>query len=100
MSLRIGLGIVALLLVSISGIWTSVLLASIVDDVNRVRPADQRFTPFGWWIGKYIEVLAAYRKSVPGGRKHVQLWLVTALGIIAVLSAGLCFGIFPGTELR
>jgi hypothetical protein len=100
MSLRIGLGIAAALLVPVSGIWTTLLMTSIVDEVNRLRPPDKRFTPYGWWFGKYVDVLAAYRKSVPGGRKHVQFRWVTALGIVALLVAAACFGILPGTELH
>ena len=97
MSARMIIGATALVVVSASGLWSSVIWASMVDDVNRTRPPAQQFQPVFWTIGNRSEVLAAYRAAVPTGRKHRRLAAVGALMCAAMVAVAVCIGLIPGT---
>ena len=98
MTPRLIIGAIALAVVSLSGMWSSIIWLSMVDDVNRTRPAAQQFQPVFWTMSNRGELLAAYRKAVPRGRKHLKLLAVALLmgvGLIAVLA---CIGVGSGTD--
>ncbi len=68
-----------------SGLWSTVILWRMVDDVNVSLPEAERFSPYGWYALKYARLLREYRRLYPTGKgiEHLRL-----LWLVAVLSAG------------
>jgi hypothetical protein len=95
MSARIIVGAMALVVVSVAGVWSTVIWASMVDDVNRTRLPAQRFHPMFWTIVNRSELLAAYRASVPMGRKHRRLAAVGLVMCAAFVVLAGCIGLIP-----
>ena len=68
------------------GIAATVAWSALVDAVNAKLPAEDRFEPLGWWIGKSLRLVSAYRRLYPGGtlvRRHGVL----VLGGVACVTA-------------
>jgi hypothetical protein len=90
MSWRIlGLLVVAVVF-ALVGLSSTVVLTSMVDDVNRRRAREEWISPFGWYPGKLQRVVKAYRDAYPGGRRHVRLFLLMLVGGMAFVLGAAC----------
>ena len=68
---------------------------AIVDAVNAKLPQQERFDPFGWWLGKTLRLHTEYRRLYPSGgllRRQGKLVLAMA-GCLLLVMALLGFGL-------
>jgi hypothetical protein len=94
MSWRV-VGLVVFVIVSAAiGITSTIVITSMVDEVNRKLPPEERLSPYGWYPGKLRRVAALYRRTYPDGRRHAQL-LVLALVAGAAFVLGAACILFP-----
>ncbi len=72
------------------GITSTVVILSMVDEVNRKLPVEDRISPLGWYPGKLARVVSLYRRAYPSGRRHIQLTILFAIGALGFLIAAFC----------
>jgi hypothetical protein len=68
----------------VCGIWSSVILMQMVDEVNVHLPESQRFALEGWHPWKSARLLREYRRFCPAGRSIARLrnlWLAMVLSM-------------------
>jgi hypothetical protein len=74
------------------GVWSTVILWKMVDEVNVHLPESQRFTLLGWHPLKYRRLLREYRRLCPAGKGVARLrylWLAMVLSMsLAALAVG------------
>ena len=81
-STRIVIAIVAMIAVSIAGLYSSIVFQQMVDAVNQRLPQDEQFNPLGWYWMKYRKLLVEYRQFYPDRalEKKVKGWGSSASG--------------------
>ena len=88
MNLRLVVGVVAIVGVSVCGMVGTFVNFEIVDRVNENLPADQQYSWIGWHAEKTGRLFSDYRKFYPNGGLIRRLYLVSAIGVsFLVLSA-------------
>jgi hypothetical protein len=90
MSWRIAGLVLVPIIFAVVGLTSSLVLQSMVDEVNQRRAPEHRISPYGWYPGKMLSVVAAYRESCPHGRRHVQLGALVALVAITFVLGAVC----------
>ena len=75
---------------AVVGLSSTIVLMSMVDDVNRQRAREEWISPFGWYPGKLQRVVEAYRDAYPNGRRHARLFLLMLVGGLAFLLGVVC----------
>jgi hypothetical protein len=63
---------------------------TMIDELNRLLPENERFDPLGWYFAKYIRFAEAYRAAFPQSRQLQRTRLFGFCGMILMLTA---FGI-------
>ncbi len=77
------------LAVAVCGLWSTVLLSMIVEEVNERSPDGQRVSPYGWYGMKYRHVVREYRRRVPAGGLDRQLRILVHVMVLS--TAGMAF---------
>jgi len=85
----VGLVVVAVVF-AVVGLSSTVVLMSMVDDVNRNRPREEWISTYGWYPGKLQRVVEAYREAYPGGRRHAWLFFLALVGGTAFVLGAVC----------
>ena len=75
---------------AIVGVTSTMVLSTMVDEVNRHRSAEERISTFGWDPGKLVRVVNLYRDAYPNGRRHIQLAILLGTGVAGFLIASVC----------
>ena len=80
---------------------STVTYLQIVDEVNRTRSSERKFSAFGWTAQlKRYELLREYQRLFPSGSLTSRWRLSTACGLAALaISSGTLLGLFPGLFL-
>lgn len=78
---------------SSSAVCGTVLMLTMLAEINRTRPADKQLPSFGFTARRSIEMWREYRRSCPGGRLHTYLAVVTALVFVGAIGAWVCFNV-------
>ena len=74
----------------VCGLWSTVVLWKMVDEVNVHLPENQRFPVLGWHPLKYARLLREYRRLCPTGKGIVRLrylWFAMVLSMTLVALA-------------
>lgn len=88
MSLRLVVGVLAIVGVSVCGLVCTFVNFEIVDRVNENLPADKQYSWIGWHAEKTGRLFSDYRKFYPTGGLIRRLYFVSAIGgCFLVLSA-------------
>ena len=68
---------------------------AIVDAVNAKLPANERFDPLGWWLGKTLRLHSEYRRLYPSGGllRRQGMLLLAGLSCLLLVMALLGFGL-------
>ena len=83
------------IIAAVVGITSTVVVQSMVEEVNRALPPADRVSPVGWYPGKLPHVVALYRRTHPTGRRHIQLLMLLGVGAVGVILAAVCL-LLPG----
>ena len=90
MSWRV-VGLLAYAIVAaVVGISSTIVVGSMVDEVNHNRRPADHVSALGWYPGKLEKVVALYRQAYPNGRRHIQLAALMAVGALGFVLAGVC----------
>jgi hypothetical protein len=76
---------------AVVGISSTVVLQTMVDEVNHKRPPEDRISSVGWDPDKLARVVNLYREAYPSGRRHIRLAILFVIGALGFLIAALCF---------
>jgi len=76
---------------AVVGLTSTIVVQSMVDEVNHKRPPEDRISPFGWYPGKLVRVVDLYRQTYPSGRRHIQLAFLLGIGVLGFAFAVVCF---------
>jgi hypothetical protein len=94
MSLRLAVGIVALVCVSICGMTATFKMLAMVDQVNERLPKEEQFDPLGWYLTKTQRLHREYKRLYPDGRLLLQYYVACGLGIVCLLICAWGFRFF------
>jgi hypothetical protein len=94
MTLRITVGIIALVCVPACGLLSSFALYEMMDKVNKKLPRQERFAPAWWYAEKYIRLFREYKRLYPEGRVLTRFHVLTALMFVCLLVCVWGFGTF------
>ena len=81
MSLRVAVGIVALVCGSICGMTATFKMLGMVDQVNDRLPKEERFDPLGWYLSKSQRLHREYKRLYPDGRLLLQYYVACVWGL-------------------
>ena len=90
MSWRVAGLLAYVIIAAVVGITSTIVVGSMVDEVNRTRRAADHISALGWYPGKLGKVVALYRQAYPNGRRHIQLAALIAVGALGFGLAALC----------
>jgi hypothetical protein len=93
-STRIVIAIVAMIAVSIAGLYSSIVFQQMVDAVNQRLPQDEQFNPLGWSWMKYRKLLVEYRQFYPDRALEKKVKRLGVVGFGALLVALWAIGFF------
>ncbi len=94
MAIRTVIGVSAVILMSISGLLSSLTWQEMVEEVNARLPEDARFDPMWWYAPKTLRLYQAYKRLCPEGRLLRALYLCVAVGAASLLIAAWAIGFF------
>ena len=94
MGIRVIVGIVALVCVSICGLVTTFVSFEMVDKVNEKLPKGEQFGALGWYFSKTQRLHREYKKLYPGGHLLLRFRVVMALMFACLLICVWGFGFF------
>jgi hypothetical protein len=94
MSLRVAVGIVAVVCVSICGMTATFKMLGMVDQVNERLPKEEQFEPLGWYLTKTQRLHREYKRLYPDGRLLLQYYVACVLGIVCLLICAWGFRFF------
>jgi hypothetical protein len=83
------------IIAAVVGITSTVVGHSMVEEINRALPPEDRVSPVGWYPGKLPHVVALYRRTHPAGRRHLQLLALLGVGAVGVVLAAVSI-LLPG----
>jgi hypothetical protein len=78
-TIRVIIGIAALICAASSGIASTFLYFRMIDEVNAKLPKGEQIDPAGWYFAKTSRLHGEYRRLFPRGRLLLKIRLVTAL---------------------
>jgi hypothetical protein len=91
---RIVVAITAMIVVSIAGLYSSIVFQQMVDAVNQRLPQDEQLNPLGWYWTKYRKLLVKYRQFYPDRALEKRVTTLGAIGFAALLVAVWAIGFF------
>jgi len=75
------------------GIAGSIVLSDMVEDINKLSPAEEQESPLGWYLPKLLRVRRKYRMLYPDGNRLRTLTRLMIVGpVLAVLGVTLLLG--------
>jgi hypothetical protein len=90
---RLIIGVLAICAGGIAGISSSLLMLSMVDEVNRKRDQGDQISSTGFfYYPKTQRILTEYRRLYPEGQLHRRWWTAVAVGMLGLIVAGICIG--------
>ncbi len=93
MAIRTVVGVTAVILMSISGLLSSLTWQEMVEEVNATLPEDARFDPMWWYAPKTFRLYQAYKRLCPNGRLLRAFYLSVAAGVASLLIAAWAIGL-------
>jgi hypothetical protein len=84
--------ILAVILMSNSGVLSSLIGHEMVEEVNARLPEDARFDPMWWYVPKAFRLYQAYKRLCPNGRLLTAFSLCAAVGAVSLLVAAWAIG--------
>jgi hypothetical protein len=88
-------GLAAFAVISaVVGLTSTVIVTSMVDEVNRALPREEQVDPYGWYPGKVLRVVEAYRRTHPAGGRLAQLGALVLVEGAAFVLGAVCI-LFP-----
>ena len=95
MTIRIIVGIIALVGGSICCFVATFLNFKMIDKVNEKLPADENLNWIGWHPAKYQRLNQEYRRLCPEGRLPLRIRVVTAIVFACLAVCAWGFRFFP-----
>lgn len=94
MNIRVVVGIVALVGVSICGLIAGIKHLKIVDKVNEKIPQGEQFDWIGWYLSKTQRLHREYKRLYPECPLLSQLYIAAALALTSILICLRALGFF------
>jgi hypothetical protein len=94
MSVRVIVGIAAIVGVSGLGLLSSVISQRTVDQVNERLPKEQQFSPIGWYLPKTLRLHREYRRLFSDGNLANSVWTIVALTRACLFAGAWAIGLF------
>lgn len=94
MSVRVFVGITALVAVSLCGLLTTLISIEMVEQVNAKLPKDDQFLPLGWCAPKTPRLFREYRRLYPGKNLHLRIIFLCAVAFVCLLCVMRAIGFF------
>jgi hypothetical protein len=95
MTLRLMIGILALVIMSTCGLISSLKAMQMTDKVNEKLPKQERFETLGWHTSKHQRLVLEYKRLYPGGSLLTQHRIAMWTGFACLLLVAWGFGFFP-----
>src|SRR5690348_11325125 len=93
-SIRIVIAIAAMISVSISGLFATIVFQQIVDAVNRRLPGEQQFDPLWWYWPKNRRLIAEYRRHYPDRTLEIKYRVLFGAALVSLLVVVWAVGFF------
>ena len=85
---------VAIPLLAVCGIWGSLIMIRMVEEINRMRPTTEQILEMGYYPRKNLMIWKEHRRLYPKGRLRAHFMMLFASGIICLLLAAYALSFF------
>jgi hypothetical protein len=94
MSLRLGIGIAAIVAFAACGVISTIVHGKMLDQVNDALAQNLQFSSFGWYFSKTQSLHREYRRLLPAGPLLWQGRILLAIMLSSLLVCAWALGFF------
>jgi hypothetical protein len=92
---RLIIGIVAFCAATTAAIYSSMIEARMIDEINRKKSEGDLISQFWFTAQKHARIRKEYRQLYPDGKLLTYLWTATAVVFTGFVVVAVCLGIIP-----